>query len=132
MPNVETAAGSELDQVRYTLDRDLIADYLSVVGSEPTLYQPGDLVPPTAMAALGMRTLLNGLGLPAGAVHVAQELAMHRTAMWGQTVVCSARVAQTSQRKDGRFLVLEFEIAGEDGSPILEGRTIVIAPEQNG
>ncbi|MCH7705732.1 MAG: MaoC family dehydratase N-terminal domain-containing protein [Chloroflexi bacterium] len=132
MGNVETAAGSELDKVRYTLDRDLIADYLSVVGGEPALYQPGDLVPPTAMAALGMRTLLNGLGLPAGAVHVAQELTMHRTATWDQNVVCSARVAQTSQRKDGRFLVLEFEIAGEDGSPILEGRTIVIAPGQNG
>lgn len=132
MGNVEFAAGSELEKVRYTLDRDLIAGYLSVVGSEPSLYQPGDMVPPTAMAALGMRTLLNGLGLPAGAVHVAQELNMHRTATWDQNVVCSARVAQTSQRKDGQFLVLEFEIADEDGSPILEGRTIVIAPEQNG
>ena len=132
MPNLETPAGNELDQARYTLDRNLIADYLSVVGSEPALYQPGDLVPPTAMAALVMRTLLDGLGLPAGAVHAAQELTMHRTVTWGQSIVCSARVAQTSQRKDGRFLVLEFEIAGEDGSPILEGRTIVIAPGQNG
>ncbi len=132
MSNVEIAAGSELDKVRYTLDRDLIADYLSVVGSEPALYQFGDMVPPTAMAALGMRTLLDGLGLPPGAVHAAQELTMHRTAIWDQNVLCSARVAQTSQRKDGRFLVLEFEIADEDGFPILEGRTIVIAPEQNG
>ena len=132
MPNVEIEAGSELDQVRYTLDRDLIAEYLSVVGSEPALYQPGDLVPPTAMAALGMLTLLDGLGLPAGAVHAAQELTMHQAATWDQSVVCSARVTQASQRKDGRFLVLAFEIAGEDGSPILEGRATVIAPGQNG
>jgi hypothetical protein len=131
MPNVEIEAGIELDQARYTMDRDLIADYLSVVESEPALYQPGDLVPPTAMAALGMRTLLDGLGLPAGTVHAAQELTMHQAATLDQSVVCSARVMQASQRKDGRFLVLAFEIAGEDGSPILEGRATVIAPGQN-
>jgi len=59
-------------------------------------------------------------------------LTMHRAVTWGQSIVCSARVVQTSQRKDGQFLVLEFEIADEDGSPILEGRTIVIAPGHNG
>ena len=84
------------------------------------------------MAALGMRTLLDGLGLPPGAVHVSQELSMHRAATWDEHIVCSARVAQTSQRNDGRFLVLEFDIAGEDGSPILEGRTVVMSPGRNG
>ena len=62
MPNVEIEAGIELDQARYTMDRDLIADYLSVVESEPALYQPGDLVPPTAMAAVGLRAPGGHLG----------------------------------------------------------------------
>lgn len=126
------AVGQELDEARFTLDASLVRDYIAVVDDRSNLYQGADLVPPTAVAALGVRTLLDRLALPPGTIHIAQELAAHRTATCGQRVSCQARVAQSSQRRDGRFLVLEFTVADERGQPVLDGRTTLVVPGQEG
>ncbi len=130
MRNNEITVGQELEEVHFNLDSSMVREYLSVVGDGSELYQDADLVPPTAIAALGVRTLLGGLALPPGAIHVAQELETHRVAIAGQRLSCRARVAQSSQRRDGRFLVLEFTVADDQGQPILNGRTTLILPGQ--
>ena len=132
MGNSSIVAGQELDEVHFNLDASLVRNHLSVVDDGSDLYQGSDLVPPTAVAALGVRTLLGGLALPPGAIHVAQELAMHRTATCGQRVCCRARVAQSCQHRRGRLLVLEFTVVDDQGQPILEGRTTLIVPGQEG
>jgi len=128
MKNSSLIAGQELDEVQFNLDAPLVEDYIAAVDDRSGLYQGTDLVPPTAVAALGVRTLLKGFGLPHGAVHVAQELAAHRIATRGQRVFCRARVAQSSQRREGWFLVLGFTVADDQGQPILEGRTTLLVP----
>ena len=121
-------AGQELAQASFSLDASLVREYLSVAGDHSEVYASTDLVPFTAIAALGVRTILGGLALPPGTVHVAQELVAHQAASRGQRVHCRARVAQASHRRDGTFLVLEFTMADDGGQPILDGRTTLMVP----
>ena len=126
MSNYELTAGSELQPASFILDPAMLDEYLSIVGAESPVYGEG-YVPTTALAALGIRTILAGMGLPEGAVHVSQELESHRAARVGESVSCQARIVQSSQRgKGGRFIVLEFNIAGDQSSPVLDGRSTLI------
>ncbi|MCL0044454.1 MaoC family dehydratase N-terminal domain-containing protein, partial [Dehalococcoidia bacterium] len=106
----------------------LVGDYLSVIGATSELHKTTNFVPPTAIATLGIRTILGGLSLPSGAIHVSQELTTHRAASFGETVSCHATVTQISQRKDGQFLVIEFTVADDQAQPIVNGRTTLMVP----
>ena len=121
-------AGQELGQVQFDLDAALVQEYLSAVGDQSNIYASDGPVPLTAVAALGVRTVLGGLALPHGTVHVAQELVAHRMAACGQSVSCQARVAQASHRREGTFLVLEFAVKDDAGQPVLDGRTTLMVP----
>ena len=126
MSDYELTAGSELQPASLVLDPAMLDEYLSIVGAESSVYSEG-YVPTTALAALGIRTILAGMGLPEGAVHVSQELESHRAARVGESVSCQARIVQSSQRgKGGRFIVLEFNITGDQSSPVLDGRSTLI------
>ena len=132
MSDYELTAGSELKPASFILDHAMLDEYLSIVGAESSAYGE-DYAPTTALAALGIRTLLTGFGLPEGAVHVSQELESHRAARIGESVSCSARIAQSSQRgKGGRFIVFEFTIADDQLSPLLDGRTTLIVFGKDG
>jgi hypothetical protein len=121
-------AGRELEQAFFRLDASLVRDYVAAVGDDSQLYRESDVVPPSAVAALGVRTLLGTLALPPGTMHLAQELAIHRAAATGQRVSCLAKVAQSSRRRDAIFLVLEFTVADEQGLPVLDGKTTLVVP----
>ena len=126
MSEYELTAGRELQPASLVLDRAMLDEYLSILGAESSVYSEG-YVPTTALAALGIRTLLTGLGVPEGAVHVSQELESHRAARVGESVSCHARIVQSSQRgKGGRFIVFEFTITDDQSSPLLDGRTTLI------
>ncbi len=122
--------GQELGQVSFDLDTSLVRKYLSATGDSSEVYAGTNLVPYTAVAALGVRTVLGGLALPPGTVHIAQELVAHRAVACGQRVSCRAKVTQASHRKDGTFLVLEFAVNDDAGQPVLDGRTTLLVPGQ--
>ncbi len=106
----------------------MVSQYVAVVDDQSSIYAEAGLVPMTALAAIGVRTLLAGLGLPPGAIHIAQELESHGAARVGQSVLCRARVAQASQRRDSSFTVLEFTLTDDKGETILKGRTTLLVP----
>ena len=132
MLDCSIVAGLELEEVHFTLDDSLIGEYLFVVDDRSDIYEGTRLVPPSAVAALGVRTFLERLTLPPGTIHVAQELTIHSSAICGQRVSCRATVARSSQRRDGRFLVLEFTVTDNLAQPILDGRTTLMVPGQDG
>ena len=96
MSEYELTAGRELQPASLVLDRAMLDEYLSILGAESSVYSEG-YVPTTALAALGIRTLLTGLGVPEGAVHVSQELESHRAARVGESVSCHARIVSPVQ-----------------------------------
>lgn len=127
MAATDLTAGRVLAEVSFRLDASLVQQYLAVVEDRSALYQASHLVPPTALAALGIRALLEGLSLPSGSVHAAQELTMHRAVAIGEQVSCRARVAQNSRRREWQFIVLEFALV-EGGVPVLDGRSTLLVP----
>ena len=124
--------GQELEEVQVTLSASMVNEYISVVDDQSPIYAEAGLVPMTALAAIGLRTLLAGLGIPPGAIHIAQELESHGAARVGQSVLCRARVAQASRRQAVTFSVLEFTLTDDKGESILEGRTTLLVPEVPG
>ena len=124
--------GQELEEVQVTLAASMVNEYISVVDDQSSIYAVSGLVPMTALAAIGLRTLLAGLGIPPGAIHIAQELESHGAARVGQSVLCRARVAQASRRREATFAVLEFTLTDDKGESILEGRTTLLVPEVPG
>ena len=121
--------GQELEEVQVTLAASMVNEYISAVDDQSSIYAEAGLVPMTALAAIGLRTLLAGLGLPPGAIHIAQELESHGAARVGQSVLCRARVAQASRRRKVTFAVLEFTLTDDKGESILEGRTTLLVPD---
>ena len=127
----DVVAGQELGKAGFRLESSMVREYLSAVEDSSNLYKEGNLVPPTAIAALGVRAVLEELSLPPGTLHAAQELTMHRAAAVNDAVICKARVAQSSERKGWQFVVVEFTIADAEARELLDGRTTLLVPPRD-
>ena len=109
----------------------MVQAYTSAVEESSAVYRDTALVPPTAIAALGVRTILKELGLPPGTLHAAQEVSMSRAVAAGEELSCAAKVAQSSQRRGWQFVVVKFSLADREGKTVLDGRTTLMVPQQN-
>lgn len=127
----DVVAGQDLGKAGFRLEASMVREYLSAVEDSSELYKEGTLVPPTAIAALGVRAILEELSLPPGTLHAAQELTMHRAAAAEDAVICKARVAQSSERQGWQFVVVEFTIADDEANEILDGRTTLLVPPRD-
>ena len=71
-------AGAWPDRIserRYTLDDAAVALYVNAVGDRSGLYEAGDgVTPPMAVAALGLRGVVEDLHIPGGTLHTSQEM----------------------------------------------------------
>lgn len=124
------SVGRTTASVSYHLTKEAVSEYIEAVADGSPLYQDTDLVPPTALAALSVRTLLVSLGLPPGTVHASQDLGFKGVARTGQRITCGGRVVQNQLRGKSRFLAVEANVSGEDGEMLLWGRSLVILPEE--
>lgn len=117
--------GHEFPPDSFVLKAGAMAKYLEAVGGQSYVYQSA---PPTALAALVLKTLIDKLYLPPGAVHTSQELEVFGPAYVGEPLVCQAQVVQNSLRGGRRFMTVEFRVARQGGTQVLEGRTSLILP----
>ena len=132
MPGIsEITSGQDLGTAHFRLDSAVVGEYLAAVEERSALYQETDLVPPTAVAALGVRAILEQLAIPSGTLHLSQELSMHRAVTSGHEVTCRAHVAQSGQRQGWQFVVVEFSVSDGGGRAVLDGRTTLLVPQQS-
>ena len=87
----------------FLLDVGMVNSYISAVNDSSPIYGENSLVPPTAVAALGVQSVLRALALPSGTLHAAQEISINRSVAIGEKLSCSAQVTQSSQRRDWLF-----------------------------
>ena len=112
-----------LDLGSWTLTHQWVSAYLRATGQED---DAGGAVPPLALAARALASLLEKLELPGGAVHGGQEVECHRSASIGERVGITAEVGRPSQRGDFRFIVAGFTVRGSAEDTILTGKCTVI------
>jgi acyl dehydratase len=68
------------------------------------------------------------MALPAGSIHVSQELEFVRVIEVGERITCRAWLSHRSQRSGWWVLGVELEGADESGQPVLAGRSTVMVP----
>jgi acyl dehydratase len=124
--------GHQFSATPFVLDEEAVARYVEAVEDEslPRLAQAEGKawVPPMAVAALALRSLMEEMTLPAGAIHGSQEFEFLRAVEAGERVACHAWLAHRSQRAGWWILAVEMEGADDSGQPVLTGRLTVMVP----
>jgi len=124
--------GHQFSATSFVLDEEAVARYVEAVEDEalPRLAQAEGKawVPPMAVAALALRSLIEEMTLPAGSIHASQELEFVRAVETGERITCRAWLSHRSQRGGWWVLAVEMEGADESGQAVLAGRLTVMVP----
>ena len=123
--------GREFSEHSYRLDADTVARYVDAVDDRSGVSGPAegeDLVPPMAVAALSLRGVVNDLAIPGGTLHAGQELEFSGAVQVGETLECTATIAQNSVRGEWRFLVVEQAVRGSGGRQVMAGKSTIMVP----
>ena len=125
--------GQPFSDHRYTLDSDEVDEYVRAVqdGNPPLSDESGrELVPPMAVAALGLRGIVEDLRIPGGTLHAGQEFEFASAVRVGDSLRCVARVSQNSVRGGWRFLSVECAATNEDvgGAETMRGKSVIMIP----
>ena len=133
MPSLaELPAGHEFAPVERRLQPRDVQRYVQAVQESNDMFQQEDLVPPTALGAYALGIILQEVDLPPGTVHAAQDMTFSGPVANQETIVFRARVAQNSVRGGWRFLAIDFTGADSRDKQVIEGRSTVLVPEDNG
>ncbi len=124
--------GHQFSATSFVLDEEAVACYLEAVEDEalPRLAQAEGKawVPPMAVAAQALRSLMGEMTLPAGSIHASQEFGFVRAVEAGERITCRAWLGHRSQRGGYWVLAVQLEGADERGRPVLTGRLTVMVP----
>jgi acyl dehydratase len=125
--------GHQFSATSFVLDEEAVTCYLKAVEDEalPRLAQAEGKawVPPMAVAALALQSLMEEMTLPAGAIHASQEFEFLQAVEVGERIACRAWLSRCSQRAGWWVLAVEMEGTDESGQAVLAGRLTVMVPQ---
>ena len=121
--------GYEFAPVRFQLKSEEVELYLQAVGESDALFREQKFVPPSALAAYGLRGILIEINLPPGAIHSAQATTVFRPITSDETIVFRAKLAQNAIWKGWRFVTVDYTGVDEDERQVIHGRSTVVIPE---
>ena len=128
------AVGHEVSNRTFRVDACTVSKYVGAVGDATA--QPGgpgeDKTPPMAVAALGLRGVLDDLGIPSGALHAGQELRFAGPVDVDARLRCRATVARNSVRRGSRFVDIALSVLDDDEMEVMSGTTTLIMPGEAG
>ncbi len=128
-PRLDTLPkGHQLPSLAFELSPEWVREYVAAVEDGAIGALDEALVPPMAVAALGVRSLLDGAKLPPGAIHLGQEMSFLRPARVGERLSISARVVSRGERQGWVLMGIELAVEGEDGGPVMNGRATLTMP----
>jgi len=113
--------GYEFPPASFDLSDEWVDAYVASVEDEAMAALDGGFVPPMAIAALGIRALLEHSSLPHGTLHAGQELAFTAPVRRGETLTVAARIASRGERAGWILMGVELRVA-RDGVPVMTGR----------
>lgn len=128
-PSLDTLAkGHELPPFAFELSPEWVREYVVAVEDKAISALDEGLVPPMAVAALGVRALLDGASLPPGAIHLGQEMSFLRPVRVGERLSISARVVSRGERQGWVLLGIDLDVQGDDHGPVMKGRATLTMP----
>jgi acyl dehydratase len=122
------AKGHQLPPAPLPLSREWVAEYVAAVEDGAIAQVGGDSVPPMALAALAIRSLLEQARLPQGTIHVAQELTFFRAVRSDESLSARAQVASRGERQGWVLMGIDLSVEDAERSPVMAGRATLTMP----
>ena len=119
----ELTPGYEFPSSSYELDDAIVSKYLRAVESPSQ-----EFIPPLAIAAYAMKSMIDSLSLPPGSIHASQEFEFIRPVSIGTTITCNAKVDRKIARSRMNMLVLEISVFNQDKEKVQSGKTTIVLP----
>lgn len=110
------------------LDAEAVSAYLTAVEDGNHLYREDNIIPPLAIAACAMKALFEDIGLPAGTIHISQELELSGIINSGDSLTSQAIVKRRQTRGKLNMLTIGFGILNQQQDTVLTGETSLILP----
>ena len=121
-------AGYEFAPSEFQLDLDRVVAYLKASDSSANLYLERNIVPPVAVGALAMGSMMDNLVLPPGAIHVTQDFTFHRPAKIGEKLSSRSSVKRKVDRSRLQMLTITINVVDSNNEPVLTGDIGFIVP----
>ena len=128
------AVGQEVSNRLVRIDAETVTKYVAAVDdASARVGGPGaSKAPPMAVAALGLRGVLDDLGIPSGALHAGQELRFSGPVEVDSRLQFRATIARNSVRRSSRFVDIALSVEDEAGREVMAGTTTLIMPGEAG
>ncbi len=143
MPLNEALKGREYPPVTFTVDRDHVVRFADAIGEDNPVFRDPDaarsagyeeqIAPPTFVTAMqimtsGIVVLDQELGLDySRVVHGEQAYEWRRPVRVGETLTATPRIADIYAKGPNEFLVIEAEIMGASGEPVVLARSTLLS-----
>jgi len=124
----ELPKGYQFPPFAFELSPEWVREYVTAVEDEAIGVLEGSLVPPMAVAALAVRSLLEGARLPPGAIHLGQDMSMLKPVGAGERLTVSAQVASRGERQGWVLMGIELNVADDNHAPVMSGRAMLTMP----
>lgn len=118
--------GEAVELGSWELTEEFVQDYLGAVGDSLPLYTNHGLVPPVALAARALGSLLEHLELPPGAIHSLQDVAAIKPVAVGQAVTARASVGDPRRRGGMEFITAAVCVTDKAGTDVLSSKSTVL------
>ena len=129
---MEVATGAAIDLGSWTLTKESVRDYLDAVGDDLGMYAEAGLVPPLALCAWALGSMLERLSLPAGTIHSIQEMETVAGVAVGEMIRGEAVAERPRSRGGLRFMTVGYTLYNWSDAPVQRGKTTVLTPEGQG
>jgi 3-hydroxybutyryl-CoA dehydratase len=126
MARLDRIEGVEVNLGSWEVTEEFVRDYLNAVGDGLPVYFHHGLVPPVALAARALGSLLEHLELPPGAIHSLQEIETIRPVPFGQEIRGTAVLGHPKRRGGMEFITTGFTLEDREGRQSLAGKSTVL------
>ncbi len=120
--------GYEFAPADYRLNPSTVTSYIEAVGEDDRLFHGTDAVPPMAIAALTLTSLMEAAPFPEGTIHVSQEFDFLDTVSTKDTLTRHARITSRRDRGRLRMMTISLSVHNHNGKPVLKGETSLLLP----
>ena len=126
MVRLDHVEGVEVNLGSWEVTEEFVRDYLNAVGDGLPVYFHHGLVPPVALAARALGSLLEHLELPPGAIHSLQEIETIRPVPFGQEIIGTAVLGRPKRRAGMEFITTGFTLEDREGRQSLAAKSTVL------
>jgi acyl dehydratase len=112
----------------FELSPDWVREYVAAVEDAAIGSVDERLVPTMAVAALAVRSLLDGAELPPGAIHLGQELSSLKSVRVGRRLSVQAQIASRGERQGWILMGIDLNVEDENRNPVMTGRATLTMP----